>query len=259
MRSKSQGLHGGYLHRSRSRGGISRGDRRIVKTTSKNEVIWVETIRMLAETFVLIAAVGFLISIVANSIIFNAWELDFLQIATPNDIIISGLSIFGEPIAFLMVGVLAYIAGKIFAKGRIVDSIFIATLVVALSNQFLVMRYGYLGYLGTFAAATGCASRIGIYIDKGKSYYRPYRIMLTLLFSVMLLQGLAVGWSNAKTITSAGYMWFGNTIITPGPASNCEVLWIGERAVVASCARNKGPIVILNAENLMVQVRRIRS
>jgi len=50
-------------------------------------------LRNTAQASALIALIGFIVSVIANSIIFNDWRLNFLQVATPTDVVVSGFSI----------------------------------------------------------------------------------------------------------------------------------------------------------------------
>lgn len=200
--------------------------------------------KRLTEYFSVVTAASFALSIVANQAVFDGWGLNFLQLATFADVVMSGLSLllFTVPLAaaFLAAWLVGGFRGRLVWLKRV--ALAIAAFVFFLGFWGLVRGQGEVG--AAAAVSSGGVVLVGLLGQPALRFRRrrTFGVDMTatvasLLAAVTLFQTIAY---TVQKYQIGGYSSGAQLYLTPR-AADCvgRALWTGERAVVLDC-QDKG-------------------
>lgn len=197
--------------------------------------------KRLTEYFSVVTAASFAVSIFANQAVFDRWGLNFLQLATVTDVVMSGLSLlfFTIPLAMALLAawVIGGLRGRLRWFGRI--ALVIAALIFALGLWGLSQ-----GEADQGAAAAVSSSGFVLVGLLGQPALRFHRerslragiaaIAAAILAAVTLAQ---TGAYTVKRYEVRGYSADAQLYLQPAiPSCKGRALWVGERAVVLDCS-----------------------
>lgn len=187
-----------------------------------------------AELSAVLSAAAFLVSSLAGIAVFAFWGLPYLQIATPSDVVMSGLQmlLWGLVVCSAWAG-LTYLVGRFVAARW--TGVLLAVAAFFLSIYFfnqtdqgvLVQRYELLVYLACIAPIFVAARRL--LIENG-----PLRVCLALVFLAII--GILGGSIIAQFVTD-GFLNASITTIHDG--SECKPLWLGAESTVLECGGDR--------------------
>jgi hypothetical protein len=228
--------------------------------------------RSLSSALTVLGGVAFGGSTFINSVIFSQWGLSFTQIATPADVIMSGLSAFTTIIALLLAFILPTTFLEIVRKRAGYRSMLIISIYFTLAGglglllptfyalaatryllpmpvtlrnvidpPFVVFFYGFYlagGYYDLYSSEYR-----GLSSAMNKSLYRWVSILLFFTIGVLMLSW-SVG-SIVSKYTNSGYQVQPIWLIDAPAGCEGRVLWLGERNIVLSCGRKPGDAKIV--------------
>jgi hypothetical protein len=239
-----------------------------IETEKPGTASFSSVLTMLAQGLSLAGVLSFALAVMINTFIFEAWGLSFLQLATPGDVVASGLAILAMfSSLFFPLGAGALLWSLPFrprrraALPRIFSSILYGSLAVGVVSAVTV-HYDSLVHVIEFKyielilwvslistilmLISGGAVIVHVFINAGSVpvYHWVALIMLSgfLIFGSVNVISLVRNWGmpgNLKTIVPACGRF-------PG-----SILWTGERAVVVRC-RSQKIIVLYGSENLVM-------
>lgn len=205
--------------------------------------------KRLTEYFSVVTAVSFAVSIFANQAVFDRWGLNFLQLATVTDVVMSGLSLlfFTIPLAMALLAawVIGGLGGRLRWFGRI--ALIIAALVFALGLWGLSQ-----GEADQGAAAAVSSSGfvlVGLLGQPALRFHRKRSLRAGLAaIAAAVLAAVTLGQTVAYTVKRyevRGYSADAQLYLQPAiPSCKGRALWVGERAVVLDCNERSGPLSI---------------
>lgn len=243
-----------------------------VKST-RNKSIWIWVIELLS----LLTGASFLASSFISAIIFQIWELNFFGIATPSDVIMSGIGflIYALPLSLTVFMGYRFILFQesLFMKiSFIFVFLFVFPMVIAVNlvNDYLVIIPTWTAWLSDHSSSVLyiLAMMMGILCGSGLREQmlnptRRTRFVTGFFGSVAVITGLATVASN--------YAFYGfeptRLSISPAPTS-CQrhkVFWIGEQSLVLRCAdgdfqvqRNYGNIALVPKQSAILIPEELR-
>lgn len=201
--------------------------------------------KRLTEYFSVVTAASFALSIVANQAVFDGWGLNFLQLATFADVVMSGLSLllFTVPLAAALLA--AWLVGGL--RGRLAwlrrVALGIAGFVFVLGLWGLVRGQGEEG--AAAAVSSGGIVLVGLLAKPALRFRRRRTLGAGMTAAVAsLLAALTLFQTIAYTVQKyqiGGYSSRAQLYLTPGVADCAgRALWTGERAVVLDCQDRGG-------------------
>lgn len=240
------------------------------------------------ELITVLGAIGFAGSIIVNTLVFRHWRLNFIQIASSSDVLTAGFdgSLRFALIAFALMGppLAVYLAGL----DRYVSPNRRSYAVMACVAFSLVLMIGLVEFIGRdlSAESTGLYWHVLIVsaIDGGISMVAVLQFLLIeaesresakerrLIFGVgsrwlispyplVILVTLVISGSQELTAIlaryeTAGYLGSAHYLSSPPTGCDGKVLWIGERAVVITCGRDRlqhyAVVSTLNTPNMVI-------
>lgn len=220
-----------------------------------------------AEIVSLLGMFGFVIGVWLNVIVFQHWNIPFLMVATPADVLMSSLQILyfflpGAIFAILLFGLHGPTV-RFFGFDRLPIVILTALVnIVLLANCI-----GYLFFLdwytqhvmpsGTQFGWVGLSISVGLALHRLRSRIpeidqqtRFQARALVVLAAILTISGI---YDTARTIAREGYFTERSTpTITTPVVADCPravVMWSGDRSIVASCGSDR-MIVLHESQNL---------
>jgi len=217
----------------------------------------------IAQLLSLAGIAGLLAAIGLNSLIFSLWGLTFLQLATPSDVLLSGLQLAFLIVFPMLAAVLGWWIGtKITAISgsyvRIAVIIFLGLLIILHFVTVLYFKYrlsvtiSFAIFSFLYSALIRSVERVRT-LRRGSSRRRPKKEALNVTW---LGLGIIMCYQIAeKQITRIYHNGMSGGLLHRPAPENCLrplVLWVGERAVVVRCPTNEIR-VLYNAENIEVR------
>ena len=223
----------------------------------------------------LVLAAGFLLSTILNSFVFNTWGVPFTQVATPNDVLNSGLQMTGN----LILGVLACLIGVAFfftVKDHNRILIAVIRIIVSLVGMSALLRFAWhlLGDVLHKPTASTPASILGssdllptlltgiiavsflLASDAANFWEGKSRPRVMELAAVMgLFTGMTLVFVGIAQAGSQGFLEGKYLLTNPKVPDGCAgtVLWVGERAIAVRCQDSKPPLVVFGADNATME------
>jgi hypothetical protein len=173
---------------------------------------FVYTVSIIASITSILLIIGFILSVIVNSIVFSSWNLPFLQIASPSDVLMSGLFFLFESWRF----VLFIIASTLFAY-------FLGNNHTNYVRKMIPEKHLIIWY---FILLSTSIALVFIVIQYYSKVYRD------------------------KSITSELFV-----IDSEDSRGNCgikQIMWMGERSIIARCQQTGGITLIRSADNLRI-------
>lgn len=201
--------------------------------------------KRLTEYFSVVTAASFAVSIFANQAVFDRWGLNFLQLATVTDVVMSGLSLlfFTIPLAMALLAawVIGGLRGRLRWFGRV--ALIIAALIFALGLWGLAHGEADQGAAAAAASSgfvlVGLLSQPALRFRKERSLRAGIAVIAAVLAAVTLAQTVAY---TVKRYEVRGYSADAQLYLQSAtPYCKGRALWIGERAVVLDCSERSGP------------------
>jgi len=206
-----------------------------------------------AEISSLLLVVGALLSVALNTVLFARWDINFLSVATPGDILMSGLNILRRTIVWLLLmfpgAIVIFFFTRRFLAGddrtlrsRVITSILMVLWLVLFWASFRAVNFrhwnypmegNYSLYLTVIVATTIVAFAVAVLTK------RPSRGVLftTIAGSAFLTVSI---YSVIYRIPEGDYLLF---VKMNPPISGCvdpRAEWIGLDTVVARCTKLDG-------------------
>lgn len=235
----------------------------------RSALVWV------AELISLFGIVAFTAAVLFNNALFDHWGIEFLQVATATDVIMSGLHILVTFIPLLFWNFVGFLSGLIFVLAWIGHSKWQRVGVVLLALAALITAVNFV-IRSTMSQAD--AHSITQAVIMGMILYPAAVLVEKVVYS-----GRAPGWfvqwipvlSAASLMvphivqsvlidleSEARYGLNGGRAYVVGPViRNCVnplLLWGGDKAVVVKCPNQK-IMVLRDFENLEIEVRSRRA
>ena len=198
--------------------------------------------RRLVEYASVITALSFLIAIWVNQLVFEAWGLRFIQLATVTDVLMSGLALLGTLIPFSIVFLIGYYLGRRRAQLKLFWWAYAVLAAVLLALCLFDMSRGSLEngeiILAVCALAFGglAAEPILRLRERRGRWWRP----VLLISSAVVAAGFIAGFREVIEIRAfKGYAEQPLHLVQTS-AGGCvgHLLWAGERALVLDCDDN---------------------
>jgi hypothetical protein len=234
------------------------------------------------ETSVIFVALGFIISCSMNYFIFKEWGLEFLQVASPSDVLMSGLKMSGIllfPFFFaVFIGITLLGSGiffpvffqkflkikftqKIWQGYAVVVIFFFCTwyIIQSINNK----NINIMTLMSAIIVITLCIILMSSTIFE--FYKNNFRFPDAILELFSLLFFLAIGltgfitWYQEAIQDAVRSGVFGEsfsaTNINCGAVSN-KVLWVGETSTIVKCLDKGNTIIVIrNGENLIIRAK----
>lgn len=230
-------------------------------------------VRSVVEGFSVALALGFLGSVIANSAVFLSWRLSFLQLASPSDVITSGLQISWPVLLSVLstglgIGTRIAVREAAIRNPRTVDigfKVLIGLLGVAAAAWAIwailsepekrerldiwLVSYSFLTFVFGFVRSKVVVHRPGRGLDHDE-VHRAMRDMLTIVAGV----GFLLIQFNIPVVAKSGFFGDRYRLTDPRLPAACEgaVLWTGERAIVVRCGVGTKPVVLVGPENAIL-------
>ncbi|WP_156398269.1 hypothetical protein [Caulobacter sp. Root1455] len=231
------------------------------------------SMKFMVEGFSIILAAGFIISIVLNSLIFLMWGISFAQVSTTNDVINSGLqltALLAACSATYFTSISIGLKRDTKARNRLKSAVIVVMIIVTgfalwvdgvdiqfiarskeidLSVAQLIIAAHRIGAIITVFTILVSTSILSGLEDCESNAFREKRTHFAAAVAVLLVSLLIV-----SVTASVGYLGGGYFLRPPNIPNFCdgEVLWVGERAIVARCKPNDRPMVLLAPENAII-------
>ena len=197
--------------------------------------------RSAAELASLAAVLSFALSAWVNQRVFDSWGLNFLQIATLADVIMSGLHLlFWGLIPLLTILAVGFGMGRLRGRARWIKravlALAAATLVLAISISSVTEEAGSLA-VAAGALLVGLLLPGALHARQHPSRGGRVRQFFVLALAIASLAGLVR--STILGVEEAGYGGRRALHSATPTIAGCSghVLWSGERALVLSCAK----------------------
>lgn len=202
--------------------------------------------KRLTEYFSVVTAASFALSIFANQAVFDRWGLNFLQLATVTDVVMSGLSLLFFTIPLAMALLAAWVLGGLGGRWRWIGRIafIIAALIFALG--LLGLAQGEADQGAAAAVSSSGLVLVGLLCQPALRFRREKSlragiaaIAAALLAVVTLAQTVAY---TVKRYEVRGYSADAQLYLQSAiPSCKGRALWVGERAVVLDCSERSAP------------------
>ena len=240
------------------------------------------------ELIALLAVLGFAASIIVNTLVFRQWRLNFIQIAASSDVLTTGIDgslrfvlialvLMSPAIAVYVARLDRYVPAKLRSYAimacLVVSLILIVGIVEFIGRAYSTLAGGLYWHVLIVSAIDGGISMAAVLqflLIEAESKENPGERKLFFGFStrwlsspypvVILVMILISGSQELSAILyryeGAGYL--GSPHYMSSPPSGCEgrVLWIGERALVITCSRDRlqhyAVVGTLNTPNLVI-------
>lgn len=215
-------------------------------------------LRYAAQATAALTLAGFTISVIANSIIFRDWGLNFLQIATPTDVVLSGFSIAIGMLPALVVVLISYpishfvwkISSNTGRLSSIVGALFIFGSIIT-GAYFLLSS-------SSFAEINGSFYSIRVF-DYDYYNWMLYCFFISNVFWFIIIDsindekkqslGRVALAANTIVVLLLPYLAYGSAVVQNGFVGQemagrvsgiqlCEpnrVLWMGSQNIVIQC------------------------
>ncbi|NML05323.1 hypothetical protein [Sphingomonas sp. G-3-2-10] len=234
--------------------------------------------RITAELSAILSFIAFAVSVWVNSIVFSHWGQDFLQLASPTDVLMSGMRLFGYflgplVVALALTAIFPLLNGLSIEDGKapknLTEKLFVYSVYVIVALLFLfplviggLWLSGNLDLRNTFyfypgMAAVGFAA---LHIYGNLRDPDPWQeIHGTVAAAVIGLTGLALvaGWFGARIQDQARNGFHPNRLAAfSGKDELCagsRVLWSGTQTTVIECGSgrpNSRILILRDGENL---------
>lgn len=201
--------------------------------------------KRLTEYFSVVTAASFAVSIFANQAVFDRWGLNFLQLATVTDVVMSGLSLlfFTIPLAMALLAawVIGGLRGRLRWFGRV--ALVIAALVFALGLWGLAHGEADQGAAAAVSSSgfvlVGLLSQPALRFRKERRLRAGIAVIAAAVVAVVTLAqtvAYTVKRYEVRGYSAAAQLYLQSTI----PYCKGRALWIGERAVVLDCSERSG-------------------
>jgi hypothetical protein len=245
-------------------------------------------IGLAAELLTLLGVIGFTGSIIVNTLVFRGWRLSFVQIASSSDILMTGfdgalrfvliaLLLIAPPTVvylaradryvpvkhrsaavmaclvfslILMVGLVEFI-GRVYSA-HLVGLYWNVLIVSALDGGIAMAAVLQFLLIEADSKENSSASKL-IFGFNARWLSSPYPVVILVMIVISGSQELSAVLDRYET---AGYL--GSPHYMSSPPSGCEgkVLWIGQRALVITCSRDRlqhyAVVSTLNTPNLVI-------
>ena len=227
--------------------------------TAQRVRVW---LKLAVEGFSLLAAFAFLLAVARNEFLFSRWGLSFLQVASPSDVVMSGLGALFHFSSLVVLVAVGAVPGLLTRRVReLWWALFLlegaAWIVLAVVVALLASGEGRDWGAGVTILLTLTLvpiSHLLTHRRRREVLARPVaRAALVLLVaaSVLAFAALQIREQAAVGVTEKRIHLLQPRI----PDCHGLVLWQGERATVVDCGYARGgtkPRVIYNAQDLMV-------
>ncbi|HEY5411830.1 MAG TPA: hypothetical protein VIJ94_13995 [Caulobacteraceae bacterium] len=199
-----------------------------------------------AETIPALAAAAFCITTFFHEFVFRAWGLNFLQLATPQDVLMSGISSLALVVLVSLCSLLGLYLGswlKAVQSFRLPIRAGIAALMLIFGYLFSIIPVDKTLYNINSVWITASWANIYFGILAG---FEPNRVLRLWLRALLIV--VSFGAAAYSMAAQAGHLIvFGfettpmvATIKDAGASCESDVLWLGERNVVFKC--RSGPL-----------------
>lgn len=209
-----------------------------------------------AEYFSLATAVSFFLAIWANQLVFGRWGLSFVQLATITDVLMSGLSLLGALIPFMVVFAVGFQLGG--RRSRL-QWLWYGYLALGLSMTgfgiVVAVLYGRMAP----AIAVGGVALAGLFTPSVLRLRRRRtlagRLSLAAWAAALSVCVLVVAEDVTDDLSRAGYSAEPLHLVRPEGVGGCvgHMLWAGERVIVLDCDDKLGDhddlVVVFGQEN----------
>ena len=230
-------------------------------TAKGSTLIWV------AQVFSLVSAASFAFGAITYQIAFSVWDINFLQIATPADVLMSGMdylfrSVFS--VGAVMLGARLASAGAdiMVPKPKIYPFFYIAFTIIALNvvpiltwrlEELVPMAVvGIPASVMMFVVMTTCMLLFGMILAVS---VRRFTGAAREWVSGIVLVGIVLGTIVPHSVAAAAVGFSNPPLLLKASGCNGQVIWIGSRSVLLRCGT--GEVQVLhNAENLVLSVSR---
>lgn len=201
--------------------------------------------KRLAEYFSIVTAASFALSILANQAVFDRWGLNFLQLATFADVVMSGLSLlfFTIPLAIALLA--AWWVGGLTGWFRWASRLGLGIALFVFVLGITGLMRGQADEGAAAAVSAGGVVLVGL-LGKSALRFRRRRTAVTGLASAVtvLIAAFTLFQTIAYTVQKyqvSGYGGATQLYLKPA-APDCagRALWTGERAVVLDCGAEGG-------------------
>ena len=214
--------------------------------------------RRLVEYASVVTALSFLVAIWVNQLVFNAWGLRFIQLATVTDVLMSGLAVMGTLIPFSIAYLIGYYLGRRRKQLKLFWWAYALLFFLLLAGGLLVLAvegptdgdpvvFALCGVaLGGLATPPVLRLR-----ERGVRWWRP----VFLVASAALAAAFVIGVTEIVDVRArSGYAKEPLHLVQASPAGCVgHLLWAGERALVLDCDDNlqdhRDVVVIYAHEN----------
>jgi hypothetical protein len=225
------------------------------------------------QTLTLLTAAGFAASSVFNSLIFYFWGLNFLQIASPEDVLMSGLDSVARIALISSAIFLAFLASRYFAyllihsgKQNILTILYIALGLILLGGAYWLKYTQHILFaFALFVYLSASVFFLAIHTDWYGDFVRSIKLRQSAVMVVlngvfvlmMVVIGAFVAVAAVNTVIHASQRMIasgfgdGSHYAVPAPAA-CEgrVMWMGERAIVVACGPPPHPhFAVISTQN----------
>ncbi len=202
--------------------------------------------KRLTEYFSIVTAASFALSILANQAVFDRWGLNFLQLATVADVVMSGLSLLFFTIPLALALLAAWIVGGLRGRLRWFARIalIIATLIFALGLWGLSQGEADQGAAAAVSSSgfvlVGLLGQTALRFRKARNLRTvSATIAAALIAAVTLAQTIAY---TVQRYEVRGYSGDAQLYLQSAtPDCKGRALWTGEHAVVLDCGAPTGP------------------
>ncbi|HEX8661177.1 MAG TPA: hypothetical protein VF686_04865 [Brevundimonas sp.] len=220
-----------------------------------------ETLVLAAELTAGVTAIAFAASAGLNLFLFSHWGLNYLQIASPADVVMGGIEVFLRLIPFLALAAGTSWLGRMLPMRGIGQALLGAFCLVAILGSFLLVArdlpnegssFGwfrpwrdYVVFVAVAAfggLAAPLAERDGVAVS--------FNLLLGFTCFFVALVGVEIGVSRGYWPNEAVPRWAAG--VTVEPCDEPQLLWSGSNAVVLECPGYR--VVVRDAGALSIRV-----
>ncbi|MDO1559808.1 hypothetical protein Q0812_10260 [Brevundimonas sp. 2R-24] len=209
----------------------------------------------------IVGAFSFIGSSLVGSFVFARWGLSFTAVASPDDIITSGITYFSSYLIALSLATILALAQHVgsdiaikITRWKWAFVIWQTLLLVAV--VYILSRANAAGpILYTFAV---CVPFLGIMMDYTffGSHQRAPKIARPMMLTALIGAGLATLAAPAVIYVADGFLPRPSYIDAQPNCPRARVMWIGSENLVARCDPDR--FIIMRRENFDIVVDRIR-
>lgn len=188
------------------------------------------------EALAVLGIFGFILAIGVNSLVFGFWGVDFLQLASPSDVIMSGIAATASLMVLMGAGLATYLLTQRLPSQVIIVMCF-GSLGLASAMDLGFSYWEIVPWVGIYIGRVFIGISLGALATRSK---HPIVVICLILLTCLEFA------LDVVNTTKYGYLDGRSWIV--GAEKGCDgdstTLWIGERAVVYVCEDHRVHIMI---------------